>query len=104
MKASDSPARITLFTLQSYVESYDALVPSKIAGLEELRLNTVPETLAQRKKDNDAFLEKTEVVSLIEWKLYVSPTLGVLRLNPSEQQARHLPPQSRQIGCLQQRC
>ena len=71
MKASDSPANITLPALQTHVEFYESLVPSTIAGLEELRLHSIPETLAQRKKDGDAFLEKTEVISLVEWKLYV---------------------------------
>ena len=44
----------------------------KLQGLQELRYNDVPEAVAQRKKDGEAFLEKAEVQDLVEWKLYVS--------------------------------
>ena len=72
MKATDSPKEISLETLRTHLNSYDSHVPEKIQGLEEIRLRTIPETLAQRKKDGKAFLEKAEVISLVEWKLYVS--------------------------------
>ena len=41
----------------------------QLSDLEELRLSTIPQTLAQRKGDGNAFLEKSEVTSLVEWKL-----------------------------------
>ncbi|KAK3175298.1 hypothetical protein OEA41_002545 [Lepraria neglecta] len=69
MKDTDSPTKITLKSLQTHLQSYESHVPEKIQGLESLRLNEIPEILAQRKKDGDAFLEKTEVTSLVEWKL-----------------------------------
>lgn len=69
MKATDSPSRISLDTLHAHLLSYESHVPDKTRGLEELRLSTIPETLVQRKKDGEAFLEKTEVTSLVEWKL-----------------------------------
>lgn len=71
MKATDSPSRISLDTLHAHLLSYESHVPDKTKGLEELRLSTIPETLVQRKKDGEAFLEKTEVTSLVEWKLCV---------------------------------
>ncbi|KAL8960021.1 MAG: hypothetical protein Q9183_005536, partial [Haloplaca sp. 2 TL-2023] len=44
-------------------------VSEKNRQLEELRYHTIPEVLANRRKVGDAFLEKTEVQRLIEWKL-----------------------------------
>ena len=73
MRATDRPAEITFGTLHAHLLSYHSHVPEKIQGLEELRLNTVPETLVQRKKDGGSFLEKTEVTKLVEWKLCVYP-------------------------------
>ncbi|KAL2044766.1 hypothetical protein N7G274_002541 [Stereocaulon virgatum] len=69
MKNLDSPTKITLPTLQSHLLSYESHVPDKIQKLESLRVNDIPETLAQRKKVGNAFLEKNEVTSLVEWKL-----------------------------------
>jgi len=77
MEATDSPAHFTLSTLQTHLTSYESHVPSKIAGLEELRLTTIPETLTQRTKDGDPFLEKTEVTRLVEWKLCVLPSTAI---------------------------
>lgn len=69
MKAADRPADITLDTLHGHLLSYDSYIPDKIQGLEELRLSIIPKTLAQRRKDGEPFLEKSEVTSLVEWKL-----------------------------------
>lgn len=74
MKDPDSPTKITLETLQSHLLSYESHVPDKIQGLESLRGKDIPETLAQRTKNGNAFLEKNEVTSLVEWKLYASST------------------------------
>ena len=109
MKDTDGPTKITLKPLQTHLQSYESHVPEKIQGLESLRLNEIPETLAQRKKDGDAFLEKTEVTSLVEWKLCVRPgDCGVGEYTQaltswSLQKAWHLPPQPRQARCLKQR-
>ena len=72
MKSSDGPSQINHSTFQSHLHRYEAHVPEKIHGLEEIRLREVPETLDQRRKDGSAFLEKTEVVALVDWKLCVS--------------------------------
>ncbi|CAF9934524.1 hypothetical protein IMSHALPRED_009738 [Imshaugia aleurites] len=69
MKATDSFSHISLDTLHTHLLNYDSQVPDKIQGLEELRLSTIPETLVQRKQDGEPFLEKTELTSLVEWKL-----------------------------------
>ena len=54
---------------QEYLLKYSNHVPSALAALDDLRYNTVPQTLAQRKSDGESFLEKSELVSLVEWKL-----------------------------------
>ena len=62
---------ISYAEFQERLRSYEDHVPEKIQGLEELRLRQVPEVLSQRREDGNAFLEKTEVTGLVEWKLYV---------------------------------
>ncbi|KAL8915382.1 MAG: hypothetical protein Q9171_000252 [Xanthocarpia ochracea] len=61
----------------------------KLQGLQELRYNDVPEVVAQRKKDGEAFLEKAEVQNLVEWKLKFGtyrPSLAKLvASNPAEE-------------------
>ena len=69
MKASLQPDKITFEGLSGYLRIYDSEIPQKIQGLQEIRLKQVPEILNQRRKDQDAFLEKTELASLVEWKL-----------------------------------
>ena len=71
MQAINCPSQISLDTLHPLLLSYDSYVPDKIHELEELRLSTIPQALAQRKKDGNPFLEKAEVTSLVEWKLCV---------------------------------
>lgn len=73
MKATDRLSQISIDTLYALILSYDSHVPDKIQELENLRSKTTPEILAQRKKDGSAFLEKTEVNGLVEWKLCVRP-------------------------------
>lgn len=69
MKANDSASQISFDTLRTHLLSYDSHIPDKIQGLEQLRLSTIPETLVQRKMNGKSFLEKTELTSLVEWKL-----------------------------------
>ena len=73
MNASDSSAQISYSSFQSHLHGYEARVPEKIHGLEETRFKELPRTLDQRKKAGEAFLEKTEVMALVEWKLCVAP-------------------------------
>ena len=75
MKLTDIPSQISADTIRAHLCSYDSLVPDKIREVEEIRLNTIPETLVQRKKDGKLLFEKTELTSLVEWKLCVCPAL-----------------------------
>ena len=72
MESTDGAAHVTYSTLKTHLLSYESHVPPNIQGLESLRLNDTPEALAQRKKNGEAFLEKKEVTSLVEWKLWVT--------------------------------
>ena len=71
MKAGDSPDQISYSTICSKASSYSEDASKDLLILQELRLNTIPETLAKRRKDGHAFLEKTEVINLVDWKLLV---------------------------------
>lgn len=51
---------------QKTLEKYDALIPEKLSELEDQRLRIIPETLSERKP---AYLTKTEVQTLVDWKL-----------------------------------
>lgn len=69
MKSSSNAANINQEAIRTHLSSYETFIPTSLQGLEKFRLDEVPETLAQRKKDGDAFLDKTEVITLVEWKL-----------------------------------
>jgi len=70
MDSSHNADNITYHSIHWTSKRYEEVVPSKISGLDGLRLRDIPEVLNQRKIDGEVFLEKTEVVSLVEWKLY----------------------------------
>ncbi len=71
MKPALSAENINHADSLSQLRFYEDLVPKSLEGLEELRLREIPEALAQRRKDGNPFLDKTEVTALVEWKLYV---------------------------------
>ncbi|MCJ1429083.1 hypothetical protein MMC29_006996 [Sticta canariensis] len=83
MKPSLSPDNISYVDYKGNLGMYETYLPAKIEGLEKLRLEEVPEVLEMRRKDGDAFLEKTEVTALVKWKLCVP--------NPPSPQAPSLP-------------
>lgn len=83
MKPSLNPDNISYADYKGYWGMYEVYLPAKIEGLEKLRLEEVPEVLEMRRKDGDAFLEKTEVTALVEWKLCVP--------NPPSPHAPNLP-------------
>ena len=70
MKISETFSNITFDTLKHLVERYNTDVPPNLQKLEEVRLREIPETLRERRKDGDSFLEKSEFTALVEWKLY----------------------------------
>ena len=70
MKAHLLPSNVSLATFDRILAKYDDQVPERLAELEELRLHTLPDAIAQRRKDGEAYIAKDELKSLVEWKLY----------------------------------
>lgn len=89
MKPSLDHSTISYNDFQHHLSTYQDHIPAALhRGLSELRYDTIPETLAERKTkpkskskakskndkgdgdgDGYAFIEKTELISLVEWKL-----------------------------------
>ena len=63
--------RIVEADFDNILSQYPETVPSKLSHLEEQRLSIIPAALAGRKKEGRAFLNKAEVATLVDWKLYV---------------------------------
>ena len=71
----DEPTSITHESIKSLIQSYPSHIPPKLQELDHLRFEEIPDKLAQRKQDGEAFLEKSEVCTLVEWKLFVHLTI-----------------------------
>lgn len=71
MISSLSSENINYEEFQRYLPLYDQHLPAKFEGLEKLRLEEIPEVLEARSASGDAFLEKTEIQALMEWKLWL---------------------------------
>ncbi|KAL9625302.1 MAG: hypothetical protein Q9204_007810 [Flavoplaca sp. TL-2023a] len=88
------PDTISHDDFKTYRTCYDLdrkRLPDELEGLSELRYTDVPKVVAQRKKDGEAFLEKTEVQSLVEWKLKFGtyrPSLAKLVASNSVEEVR----------------
>ena len=76
MKADHTPKSISPSIVYTLSSKYPHEIPKDLQTLEELRVHTIPETLAQRRTDGDAFLEKAEVINLVDWKLCVPSILN----------------------------
>lgn len=53
-------------TLQAALSRYESIVPAKLHDLDKLRFDTIPTAVASRVPP---YLEKKELVQLVEWKL-----------------------------------
>ena len=70
METSETPGAITAHVIRWRCK-HPVRALKDLDQLNELRYHTIPETLRSRKDDGEAFLEKAELVSLVDWKLYV---------------------------------
>jgi hypothetical protein len=61
--------RITGSDFEEILSQYPDTVPAKLADLEEQRLSTIPTVLAKRRAEGQTYLTKSEVVTLVDWKL-----------------------------------
>ena len=70
MDSTHIAINISYENIQCTNKRYESHVSPQISGLDGLRLRDIPETIDQRKSDGATFLEKAEVISLVDWKLY----------------------------------
>jgi hypothetical protein len=70
MQPKYAPSAVSYEDLQSQLRFSSSLYapPKEIKLLNDLRLHIIPETVQLRKKDGNAFLEKTELLTLVEWR------------------------------------
>lgn len=71
MKDSQKPETILFAEFEAYRDVYESFIPSELRELDDIRLDKIPRLLQQRKTEGDAFLERTELSHLMDWKLYV---------------------------------
>jgi hypothetical protein len=70
MPGSFDASNITADEFEKALSRYANYVPDKLKDLDELRFDTIPAELADRRESgNEVSLEKKEVQSLVEWKL-----------------------------------
>ena len=99
MKANLQPDRIQLSDFKLLLAKYNDVIPKQLADLEQLRLDTIPEAIADRATatGEGSYLEKDELRSLVEWKLYVILTYiyiglhGYLLIFLTDLKYNHLP-------------
>ncbi len=74
MDADLLPKKITYAQFVGIANQYNERVPAGLNDLDELRYRQIPESIqARRKGEGDrAWLEKSELESLVTWKLYAS--------------------------------
>ena len=61
--------RIAASDFEEILLQYPDTVSAKLADLEKQRLSTIPNVLAKRRAEGQAYLTKTEVATLVDWKL-----------------------------------
>jgi hypothetical protein len=66
------PNTIDKATFEITLKRYDAQIPEKLEELEKYRMNDLPAILKGRANtQKGVWMEKDELVKLVEWKLYV---------------------------------
>ena len=55
--------------LKAAVERYPEHVPSGLEDLEKARLITLPRSLRERKNNGNSYLDRQQLLELVEWKL-----------------------------------
>lgn len=69
MKDSNAFDQIDPATIDSVLKEYPNVVPAKLSKLDDQRYNVIP--TAVKKQTDDISLSKSEVATLVDWKLYV---------------------------------
>ncbi len=69
MQSSMAWDEIKYYEFITAVKDYPKYVPDKLRELDETRLQTIPKTIQQRKSGGQPYMEKSELLTLVEWKL-----------------------------------
>lgn len=84
MRLNESCSDIDEATLEAAVQRYDGLVPDSLKPLDEQRYHLVPTAVAERREAHkngnkqEPHITKAELVQLMEWKLYLIPSVTEL--------------------------
>lgn len=108
MKPDSLPDKISYADFNHCLDDYPQQVQENLQALQQLRYHDIPEAIARRAEAGKALLEKTQLQSLVEWKLYVDIVLPYQPSSESclpmpvqysppspRQETRHLPPHPR---------
>ena len=66
---------IDVTTIDSILKEYPNVIPAKLNQLDDQRYSVIP--AAVKNRTEDASLSKGEVVTLVDWKLYVPFSLSL---------------------------
>jgi len=69
MPSSLAPSSITQKDIPKILSRYADVVPSALKDLDVTRYETIPVAVEKRKSNGDAYLSKSEVESLVQWKM-----------------------------------
>ncbi|KAI4125352.1 MAG: hypothetical protein LQ338_004311 [Usnochroma carphineum] len=81
MKPDSLPDKISYADFNHCLDDYPQQVQENLQALQQLRYHDIPEAIARRAEAGKALLEKTQLQSLVEWKLKhgtYRPTLAAL--------------------------
>ena len=68
--ASLDAENITIDSFRDVLSRYSDEIPTKLQDLEVFRMDTLPALLCQRRDSaKGSWMEKNELVKLVEWKL-----------------------------------
>lgn len=62
-------SKIDAESVACLLEQYPSIVPPKLTDLDSSRYESIPSILASRKTADDSHLTKSELVTLVDWKL-----------------------------------
>lgn len=69
MSSHLNPQHITSKEIMNLLDRYDAHVPDSLKSLDKERYENIPRALKERTAQGHTYLTKTEVESLVQWKM-----------------------------------
>ena len=71
MESSPTADTITAKDISGIIGRYSSLGIKNLEDLDRLRYEKIPDLVEERRSDGGAFLFKSEVEMLVQWKMYV---------------------------------